>query len=72
VKASQATAEIFFTAFKAMEETEREAFIEKVVNDPRFKEDLIDIALIEDAKKVRGRSVSAMEYFAKRGREKTS
>ncbi len=72
MKASRATAEIFFTAFKAMEEAEREAFIEKVVNDPRFKEDLIDIALIEEAKKVKGRSVSARDYFAGRGRENTS
>lgn len=72
MRANQATAEVFFTAFKAMEETEREAFIEKVINDPLFKEDLIDIALIEEAKKVRGRSVSARDYFAKRGREKTS
>ena len=72
MKASQATAEVFFTAFKAMNGAEREAFIEKVLNDSRFKEDLIDIALIEKAKKARGRSVSAREYFSKRGREKTS
>jgi uncharacterized protein YbaA (DUF1428 family) len=72
MRSSQATAEVFFTAFQAMDNDEREAFIEKVINDPRFKEDLIDIALIERAKKTRGRSVSAKEYFAKRGREKSS
>ena len=56
MKSSQATAEVFFSAFKAMDETEREAFIEKVVRDPRYKEDLIDIALMEEAKKDKGRS----------------
>lgn len=72
MKASQATAEVFFTAFQAMNETEKEAFIEKVVNDPKFKDDLIDIALIEEAKKVKGKSVSAKKYFSKRGRNKSS
>ena len=72
MKTSQATAEVFYTAFKALDDTEREAFIEKIVSDPRFKEDLIDIALIEGAKKVKGRSVSAKDYFAKRRGEKTS
>jgi len=31
-----------------------------------LREDLIDIALIEEAKKVKGKSISAGEYFAKR------
>lgn len=72
VKASQATAEVFFTAFKALKNTEREAFIEKVVSDPRLREDLVDIALIEEAKKVRGKPVSAREYFVKRRRKQSS
>ncbi len=66
MKANQATAEVFFTAFKALKNTEREAFIEKVVSDPSLREDLIDIALIEEAKKEKGRSMSAKNYFAKR------
>ncbi len=65
MKSSQATAEVFFTAFKALGADEREVFIEKVINDPRFKSDLVDIALIEEAKKVKGRSVSARDYFQK-------
>lgn len=63
MKTDQATAEVFFTAFKALKPSQREAFIEKVVEDPRLREDLIDIALIEDAKKVKGRAVSAKDYF---------
>jgi metal-sulfur cluster biosynthetic enzyme len=66
VKASQATAEVFFTAFKALENTEREAFLEKVVSDPELREDLIDLALIEEARKAKGKPVSAKAYFEKR------
>jgi len=63
---SEATAEIFFTAFKALKTREKEAFLEKVVKDGNLREDLIEIALIEKAKKVKGVSVSAREYFALR------
>ena len=72
MKASQATAEVFFTAFKSLKDAEREAFIEKVVSDPQLREDLIDIALIEEAKKVKGRPISAREYFNRRRKEKVS
>ena len=66
MKANQATAEVFFTAFKALKNKEREAFLEKVISDPELRGDLIDIALIEEAKKIKGKPVSAREYFEKR------
>ncbi len=66
MKASQATAEVFFTAFKALRKKEKEAFLEKVISDSTLREDLIDIALIEEAKKVKGKSISAKDYFARR------
>jgi len=66
MRANQATAEVFFTAFKALKSKEREAFLEKVIGDRELREDLFDIALIEKAKKVKGKAVSAKEYFAKR------
>jgi hypothetical protein len=56
----------FFTAFKALKGNEREAFLEKVISDPGLREDLMDLALIEKAKKVKGREVPAREYFDKR------
>ncbi|OGW02465.1 MAG: hypothetical protein A2Z59_10305 [Nitrospinae bacterium RIFCSPLOWO2_02_39_17] len=56
----------FFTAFKALKSGEREAFLEKIVSNQRIREDLIDLALIEGAKKVKGKPISAKEYFAKR------
>ncbi|OGP60422.1 MAG: hypothetical protein A2V67_18980 [Deltaproteobacteria bacterium RBG_13_61_14] len=69
MKTERATAEVFFTAFKALSPAEREAFIGKVVGDPRLREDLLDLALIEEAKQSRGKSVSAKDYFARRRRE---
>ncbi len=66
MRAGQATAEVFFTAFKALKNKEKETFLEKIINDPELREDIIDIALIEEAKKIKGKSVSAREYFTKR------
>ena len=37
-----------------------------VISDPELREDLIDIALIEKTKRIKGNSISAKEYFAKR------
>ena len=68
MKASQETAEVFFTAFKALGRTEKEAFIEKKISDTRLRKDLIDIALIEEAKKVKGKPISAKEYFLRRSK----
>ena len=65
MRSNQATAEVFFTAFKALKSNVKEAFFERVINDPELREDIIDIALIEEAKKVKGKPLSAREYFAK-------
>jgi len=66
LKTNQATAEVFYTAFKALKNKEKEAFLEKVISDPELREDIIDIFLIEEAKKIKGKPVSASEYFARR------
>ena len=66
MRSNQATAKVFYTAFKALKNKEKEAFLEKVISDTELREDLIDIFLIEKAKKIKGKPVSAMEYFAKR------
>ena len=66
MKTNQATAEVFFTAFKALKNNEKQAFLEKIIADSELRNDIIDIALIEKAKKVKGRSVSAKDYFANR------
>ncbi len=66
MKSKEATAEVFYTALKALKASEREAFFEKVLSDPLMRADLIDIALIEEAKGVKGKPVSAKAYFARR------
>lgn len=66
MKANQATAEVFFTAFKALDSGVKEAFFEKILKNRRLREDLIDVALMEEAKKEKGKPVSARDYFAKR------
>lgn len=67
---SLATVEVFFTAFKTLKRKEREAFLEKVVSgDHELREDLMDVLMIEKAKEVKGKTVSAKTYFA--NREKT-
>ncbi len=70
MKPSQATAEVFFLAFTAMSDSEREAFIQMIFSDPMYKQELIDAALIEEGKKVKGSPDSAKAYFAKRAKEK--
>ena len=72
MKSDRATAEVFYTAFKSLGAVEREAFIEKIVGDPSYREDLIDIALIEEAKKDKGRTIPASEYFKRRKSESDS
>lgn len=66
MRVNQATAEAFFTAFKALKNKEREVLLEKIIGNPELRDDLIDIVLIEEAKKIKGKPVLAMEYFAMR------
>ena len=42
MSASEATAEVFWTAFCAMPKKEREAIVEKFFKEEEFWEDLID------------------------------
>ena len=48
---SQATAEVFLTAFQALSKKERERVILGITRDKRLREDLIDLALIQGRKK---------------------
>jgi hypothetical protein len=42
----QATAEVFWTAFRALPRKEREAFLEKLMGDEKLSEDLRDLFVI--------------------------
>ena len=41
--AREATAEVFWTAFRTLPKAEREAVIQRLLRDPGMREDLIDI-----------------------------
>jgi hypothetical protein len=42
---SQATAEVFMTAFRALPRQEQDSFLMAVIRDNRFREDIIDLAI---------------------------
>ncbi len=41
----QATAEVFFTAFRALPKQEQSAFLFTIINDCSFGKDVIDLAI---------------------------
>jgi len=47
MSATEATAEVFVTAFKALTRREREAVLEKLVTDASLAEDLADTLALE-------------------------
>jgi hypothetical protein len=42
-----ATAEVFWTAFRALSKKEREAVVQRLLRDREFMHDLIDIVILE-------------------------
>ena len=61
---ANATAEVFYTAFKSMSKKEKEAIISKLLTDSDFMEDLIDITIIKQRKNEPSRSLD--EYVAEK------
>ena len=43
-----ATAEVFWTAFKVLPQAEQQAFLRRVIKDENMRRDLVDLALIEE------------------------
>lgn len=68
MNATQATAEVFWTAFQALSKGEREAFLEKLFNDRALKEDLFDLAILEQRAEEPSRSLT--DYLASRNQER--
>lgn len=64
--AKEAMAEVFWTAFKALSKKEQEAIVTRFLQDKEFVEDLLDIALIEEARRESGQDMTLQEYMAKR------
>jgi len=51
MSATEATAEIFVTAFKALKRRERDAVLEKIVANSQLAEDLADTLALERRRK---------------------
>lgn len=62
----EATADVFYTAFKSLNRKQKDALLAKMLKDPEFKEDLVDLALIEEARKEPGEDVPLEEYLEKK------
>lgn len=66
---TKATAEVFWTAFRALSKKEREAVVEKLLSDKEFMEDLIDIVILEQRQKEPSRSLD--EYLEDRKKKRS-
>lgn len=64
----EATAEIFWTAFKALPKGEQEAIVARLLGDKEFVEDLMDIARIEQARCEPGKDVPLRDYMVAKDR----
>lgn len=65
---TQATAEVFYTAFQALKKSEREAFIKKLLENEKFAEDMRYAAVIKERKSEP--TISLDDYLAERSAEK--
>ena len=45
---SEATAEVFWTAFKGLPRVERHAILERILKDKNLRHDLMDLTIIEN------------------------
>lgn len=59
-----AAVETVWSAFKRLSRTEREEVIGRLLQDPELREDLIDLALVEERQSEPSRPLR--EYLAKR------
>ena len=64
---AEAVAEVFFTAFKALKEQERNEVLHRLLDEKQIREDLLDIAMIEASKAEAGKDISIEEYRKRRG-----
>ena len=63
----QATAEVFWTAFRALKKKERAAFIQRLLRDEEVHDDLRYAVIIEERKKEP--RISLQDYLAQRARK---
>ncbi len=68
ISSSEATAQVFWTAFRAMSKKEREATVDKFLTDKEFMEDLIDTVILNQRENEPSRPLE--QYLADRQKEK--
>jgi len=65
---AEATSEVFWTAFRALPKKQRQAVVEKLLQDKEFVEDLIDAVILEQRREEPSRSLN--EYLADREKKR--
>ncbi len=55
----EATAEVFWTALKALPRKEQQAVLRRVIQDEKLRHDMLDLALIEERRAEPVRSLHA-------------
>jgi hypothetical protein len=63
---TEATSEVFLTAFRALKKREREAVLEKLFKDKQLVEDLMDLVVLKQRRKEPSRRLAT--YLAERKR----
>lgn len=66
----EAQAEVFWMAFKALHKKEREAVVSRLLSDEEFREDLMDIALIAQARHETGEDMPLQDYIAQQSQQR--
>jgi hypothetical protein len=64
--ASEATAEVFLTALRALPKKERHAVLSRIAEDDELREDLLDLALLADRRREPSRPFR--DYLAEKSR----
>jgi hypothetical protein len=54
---TEATAEVFWTAFNVLPVEEKRAFIQRIIRDETLRRDLMDLAIIEERRNEPGRQL---------------
>lgn len=66
--AAQAMAKVFFQAFKSLSQKEKDQFLDELLKEKEYRQDLIDIALLEARRHESGRPFR--DYLAERHKQK--
>ena len=53
--ATEATAEVFWTAFKVLSAEEKRAVLQRIIRDDNLRHDLMDLSIIEERRNEPGR-----------------